>query len=84
MRRLVGQFAQLLTANLRSIGKREDSIFQTGIHQIAIQRALVLQIDFGLASLGAEQRRLRNIEIALLDQRPHMAEEESQQKRPDV
>ena len=45
---------------------------------------LVFQINLGLAALGAEQRRLRDIEITGLDQRTHMPEEEGQKKRADV
>src|SRR5262249_23014636 len=46
--------------------------------------ALVLDIRLRLAALDAEQRRLRDVDVAVIDHRRQLSVEERQQQRPDV
>ena len=54
------------------------------MNQPVLQLALVLDVVLGLAALGAEQRRLRDVDVAALDQLGQLAVEERQQQRADV
>src|SRR6202049_27179 len=45
---------------------------------------LVANITFSLAALDAIQRRLRNVDMATIDELLHVAEEKRQQQRADV
>ena len=45
---------------------------------------VVLQVDLLLADLGGVQRRLGDEDVAVLDERLHLAEEEREQQRADV
>ena len=58
--------------------------FDRAVHQEVLERALVLDEGFRLAALGAEQRRLRDVDVAALDQHRHLPVEERQQQRADV
>ena len=44
-----------------------------------IELALVLDVGLGLAALDAEQRRLRDVDVAVLDDRRQLPVEERQQ-----
>ena len=78
--RIIGHIGQIRTCHLATTIDNQHRIFQTGCHQIDIKFALVFQIDFRLTTFRTEQRRLGNIQITLLDQRPHMPEEKRQQQ----
>ena len=82
--RASGIILKLGAGDLGAVAEGQHRILQPGIHQIAIEFVLVFQINLRLAALGAEQRRLRDIQITGLDQRTHMPEEEGQEKRSDV
>ena len=47
-------------------------------------RGVVLQVHLLLADHGRVQRRLRDVHVAVLDERLHLAEEEREQQRADV
>ena len=47
--------------------------------QIILKSALVFQVLLGFAARDLVERRLRDIEVAALDQRRHLPEEERQQ-----
>ena len=49
-----------------------------------LEAALVLDVALALALLHLEERRLRDVEIAALDQLPHLPEEEREEQRADV
>src|SRR3990172_3936114 len=53
-----------------------------GDHLVAV--ALRVDVTLLAADLHLEQRRLGDVEVALVDQRPHVAEEEGQQQGADV
>src|SRR3546814_16816415 len=51
--------------------------------QVIVERLVVLQIDGGVAALHPVQRRLRDVEMAVLDQLGHLPVEEGQQQGAD-
>ncbi len=52
--------------------------------KVVLKRGLILEVDLGLAARDLVKRRLGDVEIAALDQRRHLAEEEGQQQRADM
>jgi hypothetical protein len=60
--------AQILSGAHLAVGKRQRAVFQTGGDQIALQRFLVLQVLLGVAALDLVERRLGDIDVAVLDQ----------------
>ena len=50
----------------------------------AVESCLVLQVDVFFAAPRAVERRLRDVEIAALDELGHLAIKERQEKRADV
>ena len=49
-------------------GQLEHAVVEAGRDQIILQRALVLQVLLGLAARHLVERRLRDIEVAAVDQ----------------
>ena len=83
--RLLQQVAQIVAGALAAVMLGEDRIAQRRIEAIGLERRVVLQIDrLGVAALQPVERRLRDVEKPLFDQRSHLAEEEGQQQRADV
>src|SRR4029077_15203404 len=62
----------------------DDPRFGRAANEIAVQFALVLDIGLGLAALDAEERRLRDVDVALLDDFRQLPVKERQQQRADV
>ena len=62
----------------------DDVIFGGALHQLAGKFALVANVAFGFAALHAIERRLRDVDVAALDQFLHVAEEKREQQRADV
>ena len=58
--------------------------FEAGVDQIILQRALVLEILLGFAARDFVERRLRDVEMAAVDQLAHLPVEEGQQQRADM
>ena len=75
---------QFLAAHLGPVRQHHDARFDGALHQPGLERALVADEDLALAALGAEERRLRDVDVAELDERPHLPVEERQQQRADV
>ncbi len=69
-----------LVARIRA----EHGVLQPDVGEIVFQRVLVLQVLLGLAARDFVERRLRDVDIAAVDQFAHLAEEERQQQRADV
>ena len=80
---MIDQGPQIGAAAL-AVGPFEDQAIQPDVDQIFVERAIVLEIDFGAAAADLVERRLGNEEVAGLDQLGHLAVEEGQQKRADV
>ena len=83
--RLLQQIAQIVAGALPAVMRREHRVADRRIEQIGFERRVVLQVDrLGVAALQPVERRLRDVEKALFDQRPHLPEEERQQQRADM
>src|SRR5688572_4601569 len=54
------------------------------MNQVGLEIALVLDVALAAPALGAEERRLRDVDVAAVDQLRHLAVEEREQQRPDV
>ena len=67
-----------------AVAERQQRALEPGVDQIILERPLVLEILLRLAALHLEQRRLGDEEMPVLDDRPHLPEEEGQQQRADV
>ena len=81
---ILDQRLQIAAAAVLAGRQLEHAVVEPGLDQIIFQRALVLQVLLGLAARHLVERRLRDIEVAALDQRRHLAEEERQQQRADM
>src|SRR5262245_1831596 len=69
-----------------AVGRRDadGAPFDRPLDQERLEIALVLNVGFGLAALRSKQRRLRDVDIAVLDDRRQLAVEKRQQQRADV
>jgi hypothetical protein len=74
-----------LAAGDDAAGRRNPhgASFDRPLDQERLEIALVLDVGFGLAALGSKQRRLRDVDIAVLDDRRQLAVEERQQQRAE-
>ena len=61
----------------------DDVVFGGALHQLAREFALVANVAVHLAALDAVQRRLRDVDVAALDQFLHVAEEKREQQRAE-
>ncbi len=61
-----------------------DVLFGGALHQLAREFALVADVAVHLAALDAIERRLGDVDVLLLDQLAHVAEEKREQQRADV
>ena len=75
---------QRLAEDLGPICEMHDSRFNRATHEEALQFPFVLDVRFRPSTLGAEERRLGNVDVAAVDQRPHLPIEERQQQGADV
>ena len=75
---------ELGAGQLRSVLELEHARFGGPLQQPLLHVALVADEELAAAALGAEERRLRDVDVAGLDQQPHLAVEERQQQRADV
>ena len=82
--RLLDQIVQVDAGALLAGGELEHRFLQAGADQVVLQRALVLEILLGLAAGDFVERRLRDVEVAAVDQLRHLPVEERQQQRADV
>ena len=62
----------------------QHPVLQAVVHQIAVQRSLVLQVDLALALRHLEQRRLGDEQVPGLYDLGHLAVEEGEQQRADM
>ena len=81
------RLARLKSGMPESVGPRDAVSSMPSIafsSKNALERGVVLQVEVLLALAHAIERRLRDVEVALLDDLRHLAEEERQQQRADV
>ena len=62
----------------------ELGALQRDLEQVLLQLVVVLEVDLLLALLHLVQRRLRDVDVAALDQLRHLPVEEREQQRADV
>ncbi len=66
-------------------GRRtEHRVLEPAGDEVVLERALVLEILLGFPARDFVERRLRDVEMAALDELAHLAEEERQQQRADM
>ena len=68
-------------AHLLTLAGLESQRLSAQVRQIVLQRDFVLEVALLLALLGAEQWRLRDVEVAALDDLDELAEEQGEQQR---
>ena len=78
------QAAQVGAGALLAGKQAQHGLLQPGLDQVVLERALVLEVLLGLAARHFVQRRLRDVDVAALDQVAHLPVEERQQQRADV
>ena len=76
--RLLDQLTQIGASALLAACQAQDRILQPGVDQVILERALILEILLGLAARDLVERRLRDEQIAALDQFRHLPVEEGQ------
>ena len=73
-----------LPAALLARAGDEHGLLEAGLDQIVLERALVLEVGLRLAARHLVERRLGDVDVALLHQLRHLPVEEGQQQRADV
>ena len=58
--------------------------FQGGLQEVAVELVVVLHVAFLATLLHLVERRLRDVDVAAVDQLEHVAEKERQQQRANV
>ncbi|MPL85446.1 hypothetical protein SDC9_31414 [bioreactor metagenome] len=82
--RLLDHALEIGADDLLTIAKPQPRALDALMDQELFEGGLVLQIDLGLAARDFVERRLRDVEIAVLDQLGHLPEEEGQQQGADM
>src|SRR5205814_1081078 len=75
---------QPLAEDLAAVRELRDARLHGAADEEGFQLPLVLDVGLGAPTLGAEQRRLRDEDVAAVDELRHLAIEERQQQRADV
>ena len=81
---VLNQLAQVGARALLAGGKAQNRIVESGRDQIVLKRALILEVLLRLCAVDLVERRLRNVDVAALDELFHLPEEKRQQQRADV
>ena len=81
---LLEPLLELFAGELCTVGTNDGPRFDRTLHQPALERPFIADEHLRTPALGAEERRLRDVDVAVLDQLPHLAVEERQQQRPDM
>ena len=82
---LTRQRFECLAFNRRgAFGRDQLRVFQRQRDDVLRELVIVLDIALVLAVLDPVQRRLRNVDVAVLDQQRHLPIEQRQQQRADV
>ena len=76
--------AQVLAGAHLAGAERQRRFFEPRADQEFLEGALVLDVLRALAARHLVERRLRDVEVAALDQLRHLPEEEGQQQRADM
>ena len=82
--RFLDQLEQVLAGTLLTGCQPQHRILDAGRDQVILERALILEILLGLAAVDLIKRRLRDVDVAALDQLFHLPEKERQQQRANM
>ena len=78
------QVEQRHAAERGALARLHRQVFDARLGQEAIERGLILHVQDLLALFDAEQRRLRDVQVAVVDQLAHLPVEEGQKQRANV
>ena len=78
------QAEERLARERRPLARAHGEPLDAVLEEEAVERRLVLQVDVLLAAPRAVERRLRDVEVAALDELRHLPVEEREEQRPDV
>src|SRR5712691_8274577 len=81
---VIDQRSQIGPGALLAAREAEDRLFEAGRDQIILERAFILEVLLGFSAVDLVERRLRDEEVAALDQLRHLPIEERQQQRADM
>ena len=81
--RLVDDVAQILARALLATGY-EHVVLKAALDQVIFEGALILEIGAALPALDFVERRLSDVDVALLHQLGHLSVEEGEQESADV
>ena len=81
---VLDQRLQVASAAILAGRQLEDAVREAGFDQVVFQSALVFQVLLRFAAGDLVEWRLRDVEVAALNHRRHLAEEERQQQRADM
>ena len=82
--RLLDQRLQVVAGAFLAAREPQHRVLQAGRDQVVLERDLVLEILLGLAARHFVERRLRDVEMAALDDLRHLPVEEGQQQGADM
>ena len=82
--RLFDQGSQVVAGALLAVREAQHGIVEPGVDEKVFQRALVLEVLLGLAARDLVERRLRDKEVAAVDDLAHLPVEKGQQQGADV
>ena len=82
--RLLDQPDERRPLERRARGRGHHDVLRAGLEEVVLEGALVLEVRLGLAPGDLEERRLRDVEVPLLDDLRHLPVEERQEERADV
>ena len=81
---MLDQGFQVAAGALLAGGEPQHRLFQAGGDQVVLERALVLEVLLGFRPRHLVERRLRDEEMAAIDDRAHLPVEEGEQEGADV
>src|SRR5215510_8434762 len=82
--RLLDQAEQVGTTAVLAGGEPQHSVLEAGLNQVILECALVLEILLGLAARHLVERRLRDEQMAAIDETGHLPIEEGEQQRTNM
>ncbi len=82
--RLLDDVAQVAAGPHLARAQRQHRFIETRVDQVVLERALVLEVGLRLALAHFVERRLGDVEVALVHQLGHLPVEEGEQQGADV
>ena len=82
--RLLDDVAKISARALRAAASHQNRVDEPLIDEIILECSFVLQIRLRLAARDFVERRLRNVDVPLVDELRHLPVEKRQQQRPNM